>query len=305
MAYYVIYAIILLLLTIYIHNSKIYENYTNINVDNVLGLGNHLCIYYYKMVISILEKKDFNYSHENEFMKEFPQYIEWNEELYNKFTENNITKEDIDVVDMSFWTVTNSKYEKTHNIMKSTINKIFDDTFKKLKLNKTVKNPIIHFRCADIPFSKHGHYYFQKYSYFQKALKDIENKIGTFTDITILFFFDHHSNDKNKEACSSYLNKLKEYITSLNPKYNIKVESNSNVDDFVTMFYAPAVISTISSFSFMAGFFGNGIYIQPNMMINDNEVCLDCDNPYKGYNISHNKVDDYHNVDEVYKLLIE
>ena len=71
------------------------------------------------------------------------------------------------------------------------------------------------------------------------------------------------------------------------------------------MFYAPAVISTISSFSFMSGYFGNGIYIQPSMMQNDNESCLDCNNPYKGYNIPHNKVSEYHNVDEVYKLLIE
>ncbi len=53
----------------------------------------------------------------------------------------------------------------------------------------------------------------------------------------------------------------------------------------------------------MSGYFGNGIYIEPNTMFGDNE-CSDCETEYKGYNIPHDKVNDYHNIDEVYKLLI-
>ena len=55
----------------------------------------------------------------------------------------------------------------------------------------------------------------------------------------------------------------------------------------------------------MSVFFGKGIPIQPNTMHNNIEVCLNCNNDYKGYNIPHDKVEDYHNVDEVYTLLNE
>ena len=300
--YYLILAVLLILISIYIYKINIYESYNNVNTD----IGNVLSAYYCKLIISILKKEDFIYSNDNEFISSFPKYIKWNEELYNELNMNNISLSDIEEIpDISFWTVTDVKYEKIHNIMKPTIHKIFDDTFTNLNLNKMVNYPIIHFRCADTPFIKHYHYYFQKYSYFEKAIKDIESKIGEFTNITILVNFNHRSSYKNKETCSKYLNKLQEIINQFDKKYNINIESNSNVDDFVSMFYAPAVISTISSFSFMSGFFGSGIYIQPNMSIDNNEVCLDCVNPYKGYNIPHNKVNDYHNVDDVYKLLIE
>jgi hypothetical protein len=302
----IILSIILLIIIIIInkYNNKIHENYENIDIN----IGNVLCDYYYKYVLSILKKEDFIYSNDNSFsknhifMNNFPSNIKWNKELYNEFINNNIKINDIKIIEPeSFWAIENYKIQQIHNIMKPTIHIIFDNVFKNLKLNKEIKYPVIHFRCADTPFIKHFHYYFQRYEYFDKSIKDIENKIGKITDIIILSCFDHLSNEDDKKACNMYSNKLKEHLKD----YNVHLACNSNVDDFVSMFYAPAVISTISSYSFMSGFFGNGIYIQPNMMVHNNEVCLDCDNNYKGYNIQHNKVDDYHNVDEVYKLLIK
>ena len=292
--------ILLFLLT---KQNKIYENYENININ----LGNVLSDYYYKYVFSILTKKDFNYSNNNifakkhNFMSKFPKIIKWNKLLYNTFTENNISISDIiNIESESFWFIDNYNIQQIHNIMKPIMNKIFDDTFTHLNLKKEIKYPIIHFRCADTPYILHPQYYFQRYKYFDKAIKELENKIGKIKDITLLTCVDHLSKNKDKNACKIYSIIIKEYLNN----YNVHIKCNTNVDDFVSMFYAPAVISTISSFSFMAGFFGNGIYIQPNMMTDDNEVCLDCDNTYKGYNIPHNKVNDYHNVDEVYKLLI-
>jgi hypothetical protein len=296
--YYIIYGLIILILLIIYTSYISYESYENAPID----IGNVLSIYYYNLVSSILKKEDFNYSNEAIFIKDFPKFIKFNETIYNEFINNNITIDDIvNIENSAFWNTQTYKLQKIHYIMKPTINKIFDDTFKSLNLKKEIKYPIIHFRCADTPFIKHKHYYFQKYRYFDESIKEIENKIGKITDITILACFDHLSNNENKSACNIYSTKLKEHLNN----YNIHIECNSNVDDFVSMFYAPAVISTISSFSFMSGFFGNGIYIQPNTMINNNEECSECDNKYKGYNIPHNKVNDYHNIDEVYKLLIE
>ena len=162
------------------------------------------------------------------------------------------------------------------------------------------ENPIIHFRCADTPFIKSGWYHIQKYSFFNDALNEIEKQIGKINNITILSCTDHLSNEENKQACNKYVELIKINLS----KYNPEVKCNTNVDDFVSMFYAPAVISTTSSFSFMSGYFGNGIFIEPKLMDVNEEKCIDCVNPYKGYNIPHDKVEDYHNVDEVYKLLI-
>ena len=76
------------------------------------------------------------------------------------------------------------------------------------------------------------------------------------------------------------------------------------MDDFAKMFFAPVIISTHSSFSFMAGYFGEGIYTQPTFIINNEEQCTDCgDFVYKGYNIRHDHIDNYHNIDQVSELL--
>jgi hypothetical protein len=309
---YTIILIFIILLFIIIKNNKNKENYENINID----IGNQLSDYYYKIVMSILEKKDFEFStngtwfndhyQENNihsFIKEFPQKIPFNEELYNEFVENNITAKLLQEQKFSvgFWATSTKEIELIHKIMKPTINKIFDNTFIKLNIKKSVQNPIIHFRCADTPFNKRDWYHLQKYSFFKNGLIDIEEKIGKINKITILSCSDHLSNEENKKSCNNYAELLKEELIEYNPE----IKCNSNVDDFVSMFYSPAVISTISSFSFMSGYFGNGIFIQPKLMVKGNEICLDCKNPYKAYNIPHDKVHDYHNVDEVYKLLIE
>ena len=308
-----IYAIILLfiiILFIMIKPNK--ENYKNINID----IGNQLSDYYYKIVMSILEQKDFefstngtwyndNYTENNihPFIKEFPQKIPFNEELYNEFVENNITVEllQTQIFSVGFWATSTKEIELIHKIMKPTIHKIFDDTFIKLNINKNIQNPIIHFRCADTPFTKRDWYHLQKYSFFKNGLSELEQKIGKINKITILSCSDHLSNEKNKKSCNKYAELLKTELSDYNPE----IKCNSNVHDFVSMFYAPAVISTISSFSFMSGYFGNGIFIQPKLMSDGKEICVECNNPYIGYNIEHNKVNDYHNVDEVYKLLIE
>ena len=156
------------------------ENYENINID----IGNTLSDYYYKLVLSIIEKKDFDYSdnkhyynsqkidNNNTFIKEFPQHIPFDINIYNELINNNITISTLhNSFDVGFWATYTKEQETIHKIMKPTINRIFNETFIKLNLKKEINHPIIHFRCADIPFNKHNMYYFQKYEYFNKALQ--------------------------------------------------------------------------------------------------------------------------------------
>ena len=269
------------------------ENFENVKID----VGNVLSTYYYNYFISILKKEDFNYENNDTFINLFPKHIRFNEEIYNKLNNAKIEYENYkNHLNVAFWGVQTKEKQQIHEIMKPYMNKIMNDTFVKNNLKKEVLYPIIHFRCADTPFSKHGMYFFQKYKYFKIAL----NTIPHYDKIIILSCNTHLSNEDNKKSCNKYVELLKEQVIEYNPV----IECGTNVDDFISMFYAPAVISTLSSFSFMSGFFGNGIYIQPNYMENEEE-CNDCETEYKGYSIKHKDVNDYHNVEEVYKLLIQ
>jgi len=295
---YILIISILFIAFIIIKEIKINSKNKNVeSFENVtIHIGNVFSVYYYRYFMSILKKEDFHYENNETFINLFPKFIPFNEELFNKLNNINIKYENyINYEDVAFWTSDTKDKQNIHSIMKSYMNKIMNDTFVKNNLQKEVKYPIIHFRCADTPFVKHPQYYFQKYKYFKDSIDSLPN----FNKIIILSCNSHLSSEENKNSCNQYVELLKEQLNEYNPE----IQCGTNVDDFISMFYAPAVISTQSSYSFMSGFFGNGKYIQPNFM-NNNEECSTCETEYKGYNIPHNIVNDYHNIDEVYKLLI-
>lgn len=270
------------------------ESFENVSID----IGNIFSVYYYRYFMSILKKTDFSYENDSLFINLFPKFIKFNEEIYNKLQEINIKNNYENYEDVAFWSVKTQEIQNIHNVMKPFMNKIFNDVFEKNNLQKNIVYPIIHFRCADTPFVKHPNYSFQKYTYFKKALIKLKESLS-FDKIIILSCTSHLSNNKNMTSCDKYSELLKKELIYYNPE----IQCGTNVDDFISMFYAPAVISTLSSFSFMSGFFGNGLYIQPNFIDNDKE-CDDCVSDYKGYSIRHSSVEDYNNIDEVYKLLI-
>lgn len=112
----------------------------------------------------------------------------------------------------------------------------------------------------------------------------------------------HQSKNEEQKACYEYTNKLKEYLESIG--YNCIIESKTNIEDFVDMFYAPLVISPGSSFSFMSGFFGNGKFISTEHCKED-DTCNNNDTIFiTGYNIQHKQIDSYYDVDNVYSYLI-
>ena len=106
----------------------------------------------------------------------------------------------------------------------------------------------------------------------------------------------HKSNDHILELCRIYSKSLQYYLKKHN--YNSEIICNSNIDDLATLFYAPAVISTSSSFSFMSGFFGNGVFVTTEHA--QNTECNSCnDIMLYNYNLPHEKVDSYYDTDIV------
>ena len=288
--WYIIILLSVIIIFILIKKSR-KEGFENVDIN----IGNVLSVYYYDYFISLLKKEHFYYKNKNPFINLFPEFIPFEQELSDKLENKGITYERYkNYENESFWTSETPEKQVIHGIMKPYMNKIMNDVFTNNKLVKEVKYPIIHFRCADTPFIKHPHYYLQKYKYFKDALQSIPK----FDKIIILSCNKHLSSEENEKSCNEYVTMLQNELT----RYNPKIQCGTNVDDFISMFYAPVVISTQSSYSFMAGFFGNSTYIQPNFM-EDNKECEDCFNDWRGYSLSHEMVTDYHDTEKVYNLL--
>jgi peroxiredoxin family protein len=303
----IILVIILLLLIniLLLIKLKIKENFDNI----ALTIGNEMSLYFYYLGLSIINKEDFNYTYgiNNKDMKDYfffnslPNFIKYDhDDIYNCLISNNISYENL-AAPYSLWELNDDKTYYFWVCMKPLVHKILDETFQKVGLKKEVNNPIIHFRCADTPFNKWFGYHFQYYSFFKEALDQIyikTNKKYNYVDIMSCSF--HESNEKTQKSCKIYSESLQNYLKEIG--YESNIICDSNIDDFATLFYAPAVISTSSSFSFMSGFFGNGIFISTEF--NEGKLCKSCkDVVIYEKNLMHNLVDDYNDTDNVIRLL--
>ena len=232
-----------------------------------------------------------------------PTFIPFNNDLFIEFNNKSITKEKLGSnCDVCLWYCKEEWILDLWKILKPKIHEILDNAFKQSGLYHIGTTPIIHFRCADTPFIKHPNYFFQKYDFFKTAL---ENNNFTNSDNTIILmsYTKHKSENEQQEACLQYTNKLQNYINSLG--YNCIIQSKTDIEDFADLFYAPFVISTGSSFSFMSGFFGKGKFISTEHC-EENTKCVNVDSSIflQGYNINHSKIDSYYDINNVEKLII-
>jgi hypothetical protein len=277
-----------------------------------LNMGNYLVIYFYLMGKSFLEGNNFYYKHKNfDFIKDLPSKVKLNVDIRNKLIENNFTidelvKEEKKIILVAMWTIINKRREQFWLIMKPQIHSILDKTLRKNNLYKKIDCPVIHFRCSDIPFIRNGYYFFQKYKFFKDSLNEIKKKLNiNYKKVILLSCNFHKSTDLNSEKCNIYAESLKTYLENLG--YIVDVKCSSNLEDFATIFYAPAIISTCSSFSFMSGFFSDGLFISEGHYASGSNIkCNDCGDWLKnGYSIEHHDVMDYYDTDSVIKMLKE
>jgi hypothetical protein len=305
------YEIIALLLFILI-TSWLYVYFIN-TVDEGIGshrvtIGNYLSEYYYQYVCSILEQKDFKFKctfEENSvysFLRYLPDNIIFDKSIYDAFSKNGITmdylKQSPDFFNVAFWYLNQEKQITLANIMKPQMNKIIDAALKSEGLYKKVSVPVIHFRCADTPFIRQGHYKFQKYKFFTEILR----RYPECYEIILLSYTKHNTGNNEQDACAEYANSLKTHLEKNG--YKVTVKSDSDVEDFATIFYSPVIISTSTSFSAMSGLFSDGDYYQtfPSTYITNNTDTRMFMYP-NSYDLKHEDVPDYYDVPNVIKLL--
>ena len=286
---------------------------TNINID----IGNYLCNYFCNLGLSIIEKKAFTFKLDNvNFIKNLPSFIKYDDKMYNKMYNKihtnfklrgitlNIMKDIVQHQSNILWFMSNNINYNFWICMKDLIHKILDEALIKSNLKKQIDYPVIHFRCADTPFARHSKYHFQKYKFY----KEILNKINIDTNINynkvILLSCSFHRSDNNiKKACDIYTNSLSDYLKSIN--YSSQIECKSNIEDFATLFYAPVVISISSSFSFMSGFFGKGIFYSAGLQESDKKTNCTLCNKFliNKYDVKHSSIDDYYDTKKVISIL--
>lgn len=301
----IIFICCLLKFKIDLNKSVEYEKFENINID----IGNRMSGYFFNLGSSILKKQEFKNDTDYTgilFFENLPKSISYNSEefdnIHDAFISENINSDFFisDCNGCSAWEITNNKIYHFWKIMRPLVQSIMDETFLKSNLKKQVDYPIIHFRCADTPFIKQNGYHLQYYTFFKTALDKITEKSNIKHSKVILMSCNtHNSNINNQTACVEYTDSLKQYLNEIG--YGCDVMCGTNIDDFAMLFYAPAVISTSSSFSFMSGFFGKGVFL---ITENANGKCTDCDEiMLYDYNIMHETVEDYVNTNNVIQLL--
>ncbi len=326
--YIILLIIIIIIIFLYIINNNIYnrdddyyiENFDTINKKNVdKDIGNEFCKIYLNYGLSLLKKKNYDITNKYKnayFFKDFPK-IKFDNKLYLELKKNNINleyfkkvkKTSVDFWDIEYWNISDKKRESFWFILKPTINKILKEMFEKNNLKKNIEEPVIHYRCSDVPFIRNNNYHLVKNKFYKDVLDKIQqihkkkynNEIKK---IRLLYCNSHKSNVKNKKCCDIYLNSLIKYLESFG--YTIIEQCNSNIDDFATIFYSPYVITAGSSFSFFSGFFNDGLYFSEghNLLYNESKKCENCNDwLYKGYSILHSQIKNYYDIEDVLKLL--
>jgi hypothetical protein len=306
--------------------------------ENVNSLGNYLVSYFYFLALEILEMMEMMemkdkknnisfpfYDSSKNFVRHFPfssstliavfgKEVEW---VQSQFVLHNITKEKLmaEGCDNCLWNVSSSFRQQFWNAMFPLVHNIMDQALQQSNLahlysQQPRDHVVIHFRCSDTPFVKHKQYHFQRYEFFKHCLQTFfPSSVTDFSlPITFLSCHTHLASEKNGQSCQHYVSSLVKYLNSLG-YYHVKLQCETNVEDFATIFYAPCVISTGSSFSFMAGYFGHGKFIS-SQHFDDKYIptlppkhCKKCEWMLTGFDIPHAFVDNYHDISKVVALL--
>ena len=162
---------------------------------------------------------------------------------------------------------------------------------------------VIHFRCSDGPRNRHPEYMFQRFKWYQRAMKHASirlNKPLNDLSVTILSCSDWAGDaELQNRLCSKVASVLSQKLGTK----NVRIQCSSLTNDFLTIVSAPCLISPGSSLSYIAALTNNNIMITPdflhiqNVYYRDNWLILPADT------LEHSEVPDYDNINDVLKRL--
>jgi len=129
-------------------------------------------------------------------------------------------------------------------------------------VNKTSHDVVIHMRCSDVPFQEKGHglslYHIQTLQYYDWALQHLN--VTDEEEITVLATHKWKGNTENETVCHKWTNQLVKHLEQKN--FRVRIQSESILQDFATLFYSKKSIGSCSSFCFMASI-GKPLFVMP------------------------------------------
>lgn len=303
--------VIIFLTLLYIINAQLIQrNKTECFSEKTTSLGNSIAIYFINMAKAFQERKDFEteVNDSNEMTKLLPTKVALNKEAHEKLSKLKPIESNI-----GLWICHNNDVGNMWNIMKPIAQPIIDNIIKEINKSQPPTHPIIHFRCSDVPFIRSIHYRLSKHSFYSDCIKELKTAGVNCDTVQIMYSNKHLSNEKNGKSCDIFIENIKQHLLK-NGVNQVNVSSKTEIEDFIDMYNAPAVISIGSSFSFIAGFLGKGIFLSSghadNIYSEDKKIIRteesSCTNDVckwlkPGYSISHDKIKDYYDADEVIK----
>lgn len=159
----------------------------------------------------------------------------------------------------------------------------------------SVTEPVIHFRCSDIPFNRNREYHIPKDDMLHWVAKEL--KTHGYKTAILLNCTKHLSKDGNDKYCKDFLD---HYVDILKEHgISVRFQCKDILEDFATMYYSPLLVSLNgSSFSLAAG-----MAKDPTKFISSNNGIENGGkyeyskrlswNYYKGRPILHSEVADY------------
>lgn len=201
-----------------------------------------------------------------------------NDDLFSGSVGNNIIEKTTGKV--SLWNPlhsnTSENYSKLWNDKKLEVK----DILKNLNPNETYnKTAVVHFRCSDVPFSKHPEYTLLPKEYYKFVSDEIMKRdVENIVIITCNTHLSHPLSYKCSEYSLTIKNWLEDY-TNLDTSID---NSCQNVKETYEIFLgSKMLISTGGSFSFVPGITKDSDFISPSLL---------GENSSKGFEDLHNMV---------------
>lgn len=149
--------------------------------------------------------------------------------------------------------------------------KVLDEALSGIDCVRRQDRPVIHFRCSDVPFIMSEVYHLQRFEYYAWALERLASLGIDCARVLLVTDSAHRSTPADQAAASEYQAALERFLSARGVE--VETQRGTTLEDFSTMFYAPALIGAASSLSFAAGLskLAAGTYLCPKLGVEDGQ----------------------------------